>query len=269
MLYKELKLRLVDSFIPVPHLCYEYFHAPAQLPFSKSVSEWKQWCDWSRHYSGRIVTFICHQEMWCKLTTIGLSWAKKSGNFAIDQYILYNQSLHTGPYHSSFEIWTYDIDIFDKNSNNFWEFCGDTQSVASSSAIRLCLVGKPLFRLLTSQSNLWPHELWTPHMPHQHPRCHPASHRWHPWYVLYPTDYVHCLLYFFCGGYVISFCWISGVSLSISFRVASLVLGQSYDCPSASEETLEDMGIENTTKCKPGTWVLECITQDQFVQMRC
>ena len=157
---------------------------------------------------------------------------------------LYNQSLHTGPYHSSFEIWTYDIDIFDKNSNNFWEFCGDTQSVASSSAIRLCLVGKPLFRLLTSQSNLWPHELWTPHMPHQHPRCHPASHRWHPWYVLYPTDYAHCLLYFFCGGYVISFCWISGVSLSISFRVASLALGQSYDCPSASEATPKDMGID-------------------------
>ena len=27
----------------------------------------------------------------------------------------------------------------------------------------------------------------------------------------------------------------------ISFRVASLALGQSYDCPSASEVTLKDM----------------------------
>ena len=30
--------------------------------------------------------------------------------------------------------------------------------------------------------------------------------------------------------------------LSISFRVTSLALGQSYDCPSTSEATLEDRG---------------------------
>ena len=30
--------------------------------------------------------------------------------------------------------------------------------------------------------------------------------------------------------------------LPISFRVAALALGQSYDCPSASEATLKDMG---------------------------
>ena len=29
--------------------------------------------------------------------------------------------------------------------------------------------------------------------------------------------------------------------LSISFEVASLALGQSYDCPSASEATMKDM----------------------------
>ena len=34
----------------------------------------------------------------------------------------------------------------------------------------------------------------------------------------------------------------------ISFRVTSLVLGQLYDCPSASEVTLKDMG-------KPITWI--------------
>ena len=32
------------------------------------------------------------------------------------------------------------------------------------------------------------------------------------------------------------------IYLPISFRVASLALGQSYDCPSASEATLKDMG---------------------------
>ena len=34
------------------------------------------------------------------------------------------------------------------------------------------------------------------------------------------------------------------MSLPISFRVASLALGQSYDCPSASEVTLKDMKID-------------------------
>ena len=33
--------------------------------------------------------------------------------------------------------------------------------------------------------------------------------------------------------------------LHISFRVTSLALGQSYDCPSANEATLKDMGKQN------------------------
>ena len=37
--------------------------------------------------------------------------------------------------------------------------------------------------------------------------------------------------------------WIHSAYLSIFFRVSSLALGQSYDCPSASEATLKDMGI--------------------------
>ena len=42
-------------------------------------------------------------------------------------------------------------------------------------------------------------------------------------------------------GHMISFLLYS-YDLSISSRVASLALGQSYDCPSASNVTLEDMG---------------------------
>ena len=37
--------------------------------------------------------------------------------------------------------------------------------------------------------------------------------------------------------------------LPISFRVASLAFGQSYDCPSASEATLKDMSKEITLIC--------------------
>ena len=45
----------------------------------------------------------------------------------------------------------------------------------------------------------------------------------------------------FCCGYVISPWWIHVTHLPISFRVASLELGQSCDCPTASEATLKDM----------------------------
>ena len=37
------------------------------------------------------------------------------------------------------------------------------------------------------------------------------------------------------------FLWIHVIRLPISFRVASLTLGQSYDCPSVSEVILKDM----------------------------
>ena len=49
------------------------------------------------------------------------------------------------------------------------------------------------------------------------------------------------LLSFVFGGYI-SKLWIYLINLPISFRVASLALGQSYDCPSASEVTLKDVG---------------------------
>ena len=37
--------------------------------------------------------------------------------------------------------------------------------------------------------------------------------------------------------------WFMSPILPISFMVASLALGQSFDCPSASEATLKDMAI--------------------------
>ena len=49
-----------------------------------------------------------------------------------------------------------------------------------------------------------------------------------------PSKYAHCCVVL-CFVVVI---WIHGIHLPISFRVASLALGQSYDCPSASEVTL-------------------------------
>ena len=45
---------------------------------------------------------------------------------------------------------------------------------------------------------------------------------------------IHAFLHF-----VAITCWLI---LPISFRVASVALGQAYDCPSASEATLKDMG---------------------------
>ena len=53
------------------------------------------------------------------------------------------------------------------------------------------------------------------------------------------------LLCFVCCGYIISFHWMYMIYLPISFSVTSLTLGQSYDCPSASEVTLKDVGKIN------------------------
>ena len=58
---------------------------------------------------------------------------------------------------------------------------------------------------------------------------------------------VHSLLCFVLFWYqlilpIFFFVWLYGLILPIFFRVASLALGQSYDCPSASEATLKDMG---------------------------
>ena len=48
-----------------------------------------------------------------------------------------------------------------------------------------------------------------------------------------------------CCGFIISSLWCHMIYLPIFFRVTSLALGQSWDCPSASEVTLKDMGKIN------------------------
>ena len=45
--------------------------------------------------------------------------------------------------------------------------------------------------------------------------------------------------------------WIHGIDLPLFVRVASLALGQSYDCPSASEATLLDMSKINLQQILP------------------
>ena len=54
---------------------------------------------------------------------------------------------------------------------------------------------------------------------------------------------VMMLLFGFC--YIMSLWRIQMIYLPLSFRVASLALGQSLDCPSASEVTLKNMGTIN------------------------
>ena len=48
--------------------------------------------------------------------------------------------------------------------------------------------------------------------------------------------------------------------LPVSFWVASLALGQSYDCPSASEATLKDMG-EYVTRIHTKNYIYVCIAR--------
>ena len=58
-----------------------------------------------------------------------------------------------------------------------------------------------------------------------------------------------------CFGYIITIYWIFVMYLPTSFRVTSMALGQSYDCPSACEVTLKDRGKidlhQNRTKQEP------------------
>ena len=51
------------------------------------------------------------------------------------------------------------------------------------------------------------------------------------------------------------------VYLSIFFRIASLALGQSYDCPSASEVTLKDMGkiVEHLSRIEHNKALTMCV----------
>ena len=81
-----------------------------------------------------------------------------------------------------------------------------------------------------------------------------TCHHWPP--AVYPVDYGSsrvallalgqlCKGYFllcFLFGLYYQFLWIHVTHLPISFRIASLALGQSCDCPSACEVTLKDIG---------------------------
>ena len=60
---------------------------------------------------------------------------------------------------------------------------------------------------------------------------------------VYPIKYTHSLVVL-CNLILVKLRFYFGSLwfIAISFRVASLALGQSYDCPSASEATLKDMG---------------------------
>ena len=55
--------------------------------------------------------------------------------------------------------------------------------------------------------------------------------------ILLICVFVLRLLWLYCHSW-----WLNMVILPIFFRVTSLALGQSYDCPSASEVTLKYMG---------------------------
>ena len=66
------------------------------------------------------------------------------------------------------------------------------------------------------------------------------------WNRVYSINLFCCAL--FCCVYFDNSLWIHVIYLPIFFRVASLALGQSYDCPSASEGTLKDMGKTIWTK---------------------
>ena len=77
--------------------------------------------------------------------------------------------------------------------------------------------------------------------------------RWLSWYFLCIVPRLShkiCTVAFCCSCIIIS--WFAGFFfLPISFRVTSLALRQSYDCLSASEVTLKDMGkIRHLTKTK-------------------
>ena len=82
-------------------------------------------------------------------------------------------------------------------------------------------------------------------------------------YTVYAIVYTHGFYWGFCvilSVFMHSF-WVYSL---IFFRVASLALGQSYDCPSASEATLWDMGEfglphKNTIKHDPCAQLLRCI----------
>ena len=77
------------------------------------------------------------------------------------------------------------------------------------------------------------------------------------YYVSHRLCTVFCFAVF-CLGYMNSLM----LYWSIFFRVTSRPLGQSYDCPSASETTLKDMGCidgyQTVTTCKQCAYFMGC-----------
>ena len=61
--------------------------------------------------------------------------------------------------------------------------------------------------------------------------------------TVHHTEYGSFGCALFCCGHIIIACWIqmNYLYLPISFKITTLALGQSYDCPSASEVTLKDL----------------------------
>ena len=62
---------------------------------------------------------------------------------------------------------------------------------------------------------------------------------WQSSYTVYPIEYAQFRCVFLWRPFIIN---LNVFHLTISFRVASLAMGQSYDCPRASEGNLKDMG---------------------------
>ena len=92
------------------------------------------------------------------------------------------------------------------------------------------------------------------------------------WPRLYPPCALHkifarvllCIV-FLWSGY--QFLCINVAQFPISFGVASLTLGQSYDCPNASEATPKDMGKKGQCHFTTETKLLWNIWQILFVDM--
>ena len=78
---------------------------------------------------------------------------------------------------------------------------------------------------------------------------------------LCPIRYAHKFLFLLFGQMYYHSLWICGIHLPLYFRVALLALGQSYDCPSASEVTLKDSGKITCTKpkAKPNKAQINCL----------
>ena len=64
------------------------------------------------------------------------------------------------------------------------------------------------------------------------------------------TNNIETRFCLFCCSFIINFRWIHIIHLPILFKVASLLLGQSYDCPSAIEAALKNIKNNNKTQQK-------------------